>query len=451
MPTNINVNETFDRLFLTLDDLSSDSDLLLTEDPLTGIITVSDSINTLTPVNDAVANGSDVDTSAPVLRVNVVLGDGENTLTATSLTTGINVTDGSGYSIIKTGSGDDNIVGGIGKNKIDGGAGADTLDGGDGPDTVEYTNSDAAVLVDLSGSNQTASGGHADNDVISNFENVSGSAFNDTLIGDDTKNIIRGREGADEIFGNGGDDRIFGDDGRDTIDGGAGNDFIEGGSGADIIDGGAGIDTVQFNNSTARVKVYLDRGTGYLGDAARDTYVNVENVEGSAFNDYLSGDINDNTLIGNDGADEILGRAGNDNLKGGAGNDTLVGGAGADALSGGADSDTFVFIRNRDSLLSGQDRISDFDADNDQIQGRYAVGSSDIISATIDNIGVTAFEAALSEAAFAAESAAVVTLGSSSTTFIVLNDSTAGFQADNDAVIDITGYTGDISNLTIIS
>src|SRR6478735_3463086 len=57
-------------------------------------------------------------------------------------------------------------------------------------------------------------------------------------------------------------------------------------------------------------------------DATGDTYINIENLTGSNFDDRLEG-------LGN-----------NNVLDGGAGNDILVGGAGADTLIGGSGIDT---------------------------------------------------------------------------------------------------------------
>jgi Ca2+-binding RTX toxin-like protein len=67
----------------------------------------------------------------------------------------------------------------------------------------------------------------------------------------------------------------------------------------------------------------------------------VENLEGSNFNDVLSGDAGNNVLSGLVGNDSINGAAGNDTLYGGDGNDTLRGGVGDDLLSGGAGNDIF--------------------------------------------------------------------------------------------------------------
>ena len=433
----------------TIVDISDPSNDEITLLESLGIVTVSDPNKTLLAAGSATQNGSDVEIStAGLTSFSIDLAGGRNILTATSVTEDLTITGGSGYSTIKSGSGADVINGGSGKNKIEGGAGADNLDGEGGRDTVEYTNSDAAVTVDLSTS--TASGGHAQGDTIANFENVSGSVFNDALTGDNGNNIIRGRAGSDTIVGGDGNDRLFVDEGDDDIQGGAGNDFIRGGAGADTIDGGADIDTVHYINSNTRVKVYLNKGTGSLGHAAGDTFVGVENVEGSDFDDLLSGDGARNILKGHEGDDTILGQGGGDVLIGGLGNDTITGGRGADTLTGGAGNDTFVTTNFRDSRLGEIDRIEDFEIGQDQIQGLNAITSTDIDQlGSISGLKETSIQNLLTEIVFEAQTGATFMVASR--TFLALNDNTAGFQASKDVIIDITGYTGSLSSLSVIA
>ena len=88
------------------------------------------------------------------------------------------------------GDGADNLSGGAGNDSLEGGAGSDILNGGDGIDTLTYVNSNAGVSINLA--NNSASGGEAQGDTISEFENIFGSQYDDTLIGDDGDNIISG-------------------------------------------------------------------------------------------------------------------------------------------------------------------------------------------------------------------------------------------------------------------
>ncbi len=67
--------------------------------------------------------------------------------------------------------------------------------GSSGSDTISYQGSDAAVTVDLA--TNIVSGGFADGDVISNFENATGSAFDDNLSGTTGVNIMTGLGGDD--------------------------------------------------------------------------------------------------------------------------------------------------------------------------------------------------------------------------------------------------------------
>ncbi len=60
------------------------------------------------------------------------------------------------------------------------------------------------------------------------------------------------------------------------------------------------------------------------GEAKGDTYVSIEELQGSRFNDVLRGDNRDNTLIGGRGNDILNGRGGNDTLVGQNGSDTFV-------------------------------------------------------------------------------------------------------------------------------
>lgn len=119
----------------------------------------------------------------------------------------------------------DTISGGTGNDNISGLIGADVLDGGEGNDTLNYSLSLAAVTVNLA--DNSASGGDAQGDLISNFEYVTGSNYHDILTGSDGANILDGGAGYDTIFGGLGADSINAGEGQDVVNGGAGIDLID--------------------------------------------------------------------------------------------------------------------------------------------------------------------------------------------------------------------------------
>jgi serralysin len=130
----------------------------------------------------------------------------------------------------------------------------------------------------------------------------------------------------------------------DAIFGFGGNDLIFGGEGADSIDGGSGSDTASYSDSSVGVTVNLGTGEGDGGNAEGDTLTSIENVTGSAHEDFLIGNAGDNVLSGLDDDDILKGGSGADTLFGDSGSDTLKGGGGADSLNGGAGVDTVNYF-----------------------------------------------------------------------------------------------------------
>ena len=223
------------------------------------------------------------------------------------------------------GGGNDRLSGRGGDDVLEGGAGADRLSGGGGNDTVSYAESDWGVRVYLE--TGTGKGGHAEGDVIMDFENVLGSVHGDVLGGDDGANRLSGGGGNDRLSGRGGDD------------------VLEGGAGADRLIGGAGVDTVSYAGSDRGVRVYLETGTGKGGHAEGDVIAQVESALGSGYGDVLGGNDRANQLSGGGGNDRLSGRGGDDVLEGGAGADRLIGGAGVDTVSyAGSDKAVIVYL-----------------------------------------------------------------------------------------------------------
>ena len=98
----------------------------------------------------------------------------------------------------------------------------------------------------------------------------------------------------------------------------------------------------------------------------------IENVNGGAGNDIITGNRSANTLNGGNGNDTLNGGAGNDTLNGGLGNDRLVGGNGIDRLTGGVGNDTLIGGSGNDIFQInsgiGRDLIIDYEDDGDKIK-----------------------------------------------------------------------------------
>jgi Ca2+-binding RTX toxin-like protein len=187
----------------------------------------------------------------------------------------------------------DSFNGFSGDDLFVGGPGGDTLDGGiAGTDTVSYDNALVGVTANLA--NSAANTGDAAGDTYISIENLTGSDFSDSLTGDLQSNVLSG--GLDDDF----------------LDGGLSNDFLIGGAGADTLDGGSGNDWAFYNTALAGLTVDLSAPSNNTGDAEGDSYISIEHLRGSAFNDTLTGDSGNNFLRGGGGADVLNGGAGFD-------------------------------------------------------------------------------------------------------------------------------------------
>ena len=213
-------------------------------------------------------------------------GVAQNTIAAGNDTlSGIENLVGSALNDILTGDGNDNV--------IEGGLGNDTLSGGAGNDTASYAGATAGVTVSLGLQGGAQNTVNAGTDTLNGFENLSGSAFNDSLTGDANVN---------------------------TLTGGAGNDTLNPGANAagavDLLDGGAGSDTASFAGLgavTATLNGASD-GSASIGGNVVATLRSIENLTGGAFADTLTGDTNNNVIDGGAGDDTLLGGDGNDTV-----------------------------------------------------------------------------------------------------------------------------------------
>jgi len=241
---------------------------------------------------------------------------------------------GAGADGLRGGGGDDLLQGGEGDDLLDGGPGSDTLDGGAGSgDRVLFSGARSAVLVDLAAG--TALDGEGGIDVLIGIEQVSGTAFDDVLIGaPGAPALLDGAEGADRLVAGDGAgllNALRGGLGNDTLIGGAGGfNFFEPGPGNDLIVGGAGgydeiaydLDDLPEADGRGIRVFFTGPDQGRINDPWKRT-------------DIFSGI---EVFRGTEHSDEFRGNAEDQVFRGLAGDDTLDGGGGMDRADYGLET-----------------------------------------------------------------------------------------------------------------
>ncbi|MFT3866426.1 MAG: calcium-binding protein [Solirubrobacterales bacterium] len=169
--------------------------------------------------------------------------------------------------------------------------------------------------------------------------------------GDDSLDADAGGEVGDVVRGGPGDDALTG---ATTLDGEGGSDLLIAEPCGQTIVGGPGIDSVSFARIKQGVEATLGGTAGFApgprliggcgtasgGPPPTRISTSVESIEGSAYEDILSGDGGRNIILGRGGGDIIHGGGGDDFLVGGLGIDAIYGEGGADRLyaaDGGSD------------------------------------------------------------------------------------------------------------------
>ncbi len=239
------------------------------------------------------------------------------------------------------GSGNDTLIGNSVSNVLQGGrgndtligrSGGDTLIGNDGIDTADYSKSDTGVSVNLI--TGVGVGGDAEGDTLQSIENLTGSDYGDTLVG------------------NAGSNKLYGLNGNDSLAGGEGDDILDGGSGNDSMLGGKGNDTYYVDSTNDTTIENANEGTDTVYSSV--SYMLAENLEDLNLtgNNAINGTGNsiDNIITGNSANNILKGEAGNDTLNAGEGDDTLDGGLGSDFMFGGQGNDSYFVDNINDSV-----------------------------------------------------------------------------------------------------
>jgi len=203
----------------------------------------------------------------------------------------------SGNDVAYGGAGNDTLYGNAGDDLLDGGLGDDTIDGGGGSnDTVSYsataTSATGGVTVDLSLSAAQNTGG-AGIDTIFNMENVIGTDFADTLLGNAQVNRLEGGAGDDILAG-----RAAGD----TIVTGAGNDLVrwyartEGGDTVTDFVAGGTEDAFSFLasafplfNGQSSISILIDASAGGDLGSGNDVIGRTGVANAASVDSYLAG------------------------------------------------------------------------------------------------------------------------------------------------------------------
>jgi Ca2+-binding RTX toxin-like protein len=276
------------------------------------------------------ATGITVDLLTPAANTGEAAGETFISIKNLAGTTGADIILGDNIANVLSGSGGaDTLTGRDGDDTLIGGADVDAFEGDAGFDTVDYSEFSSGFRIDLL--NSAPNTGEAAGETYASIENVVGS------------------DGNDDIFGMGGDDTLNGDDGDDSLDGGAG---------ADTLNGGLGVNTASYLSASSLVHVDLSNSANNAGDAFGDTYVDIQQYEGSVFEDLLIGDANSNTLLGDSGADVLRGGDGDDFLFGGDDDDELDGGAGTNTASY-ASASTGTVVEFADTSLNAREAAGD--------------------------------------------------------------------------------------------
>ena len=206
---------------------------------------------------------------------------------------------------------------------------------------VSYIDDPAGINFYYSGAEYKVTDGWNDTDTLDNIYEIEGSKYNDVL--DNSGGVA--------------DINFIGSFGDDTITGN-GNDIV---TYAELND----IDHMQIDLSSS----YAGAKDSCGSEIFVDSLTGFNKLQGSYFNDNITGNNDVNQLYGLEGNDTIDGGDSNDEIYGGSGDDQLIGGPGADTITTGMGNDSVVF----NAASEFGDTVTDF----------VAGGSEDVLDINV--------------------------------------------------------------------
>jgi Ca2+-binding RTX toxin-like protein len=308
--------------------------------------------------------------------------------------------------IILGGVGSDDITGGLDDDIIVGDSGMVDFDTGDGDlstvDLIQTTDN----IIPVDGDVDDISGGEADDTILGGDagDNIWGDdSLTGTPTGDPGEDIIVGDQGK-LVYVNGLVDTIeatdtqLSDGGNDTIEGNQLRDIIIGGVAGDILDGATGDDVIIGDEGI--LKFNLASGAGGDDDPTTLDFLNTTKPDLGAGDD-IEGDEGEDVILGGAGGDAILGADADDVILGDNGeltmpgevidliesifpsygsNDTIEGNDGDDIILGGTAGDYIWGHDDNDMILGDNGMITMPDEVIEVVETTYpTIGGEDII------------------------------------------------------------------------
>lgn len=221
-----------------------------------------------------------------------------------------------------------------------------TIWDGGGIDTYDFSNYTTNLNINLNPGEWTTT--------IQSGTSLKGIIANALLYNEDPRSLI------ENAIGGSGNDTIIGNQTSNILTGGKGNDILDGKGGADLLTGGEGNDIYYIDNINDTIVEHLNEGHDSI-------YSSISNYNGLKYDNiedfFLLEEGKNIDFLGNKLNNRITGNSSNNRLSGYDGDDILVGGKGNDTLTGGFGNDTFIFTRGdgQDTVTLGEFRTSDID------------------------------------------------------------------------------------------